>query len=125
MQTLIKKAISKIQKSIDEESRDMLNINKNDAMFITGLPRQKRAKANLPVERQELLKRIKDVAFDVEGSLKIFVELKELLNELLQKLYNSTKKGNFLTFKWKTKKKYNKFHVVNIFIPKKRKCVLE
>ena len=99
MQTLIKKAISKIQKSIDEESRDILNINKNDAMFITGLPRPKRAKANLPVERQELLKRIKDVAFDVEGSLKIFVELKELLNELLQKLYNSTKKGNFLTFK--------------------------
>lgn len=124
MQTLIKKTISKIQKSIDEESGDMLNTNKNDAMFITGLPRQKRAKANLPVERQELLKRIKDVAFDVEGSIKVFVELKEILNELLQKHYNSTKKGNFLTFKWK-KKKNNKLNVVNIFIPKKRKSVLE
>ena len=124
MQTLIKKTISKIQKSIDEESGDMLNTNKNDAMFITGLPRQKRAKANLPVERQELLKRIKDVAFDVEGSIKVFVELKEILNELLQKHYNSTKKGNFLTFKWK-KKNNNKLNVVNIFIPKKRKSVLE
>ena len=124
MQTLIKKTISKIQKSIDEESGDMLNTNKNDAMFITGLPRQKRAKANLPVERQELLKRIKDVAFDVEGSIKVFVELKEILNELLQKHYNSTKKVNFLTYKLK-KKKNNKLNVVNIFIPKKRKSVLE
>ena len=104
MQTLIKKTISKIQKSIDEESGDMLNTNKNDAMFITGLPRQKRAKANLPVERQELLKRIKDVAFDVEGSIKVFVELKEILNELLQKHYNSTKKGNFFKIKKKKKK---------------------
>lgn len=104
MQTLIKKTISKIQKSIDEESGDMLNTNKNDAMFITGLPRQKRAKANLPVERQELLKRIKDVAFDVEGSIKVFVELKEILNELLQKHYNSTKKGNFFNIQMKKKK---------------------
>ena len=101
-----KKATSKIQKtspyvSTDEEPGDVLNIDTNEAMVITELPSQKRARANLPSECQELLQRITNVTFDVEESSEVFVELKETLNELLQKLYDSRKKRKMFNIQMK------------------------
>ena len=59
----------------------------------------------------------------MEESSEVFVELKETLNELLQKLYESTKKKKVQLLNISNKKKqYNKLNVANILTRKKKKC---
>ena len=81
---------------------------------------KKRAKANLPSECHELLQRLKNATFDVE----VFVELKQSLTEMLQKIYSATKKEKGLTFSIPSNNKTNssKFNVINI-PPRKKKNV--
>ena len=60
----------------------------------------------------------------MEESLEVFVELKESLAEMLQKLCSATKKQKGVTLNISSNRKRNssKFNVINIPPRKKNKC---
>ena len=59
--------------------------------FFTEISSRKRAKANLTSECRELLQRLKNATFDVEERSEVFVELKQSLTKMPQKLYSAKK----------------------------------
>ena len=95
-----------------------------ERVVFTEISSHKRAKANLPLEYCELLQRFKNVTFDVEESSEVFVELKQSLTEMLQKLYSATRKeiGVTLNIPSNSKTNSSKFNVINI-PPRKKKNV--
>ena len=82
----------------------------------TEISNHKRAQANLPSECCELSQRLKNATFDVEESLEVFVELKQSLTEMLQKLCSAIEKekGVTLNIPSNSKTNSNKFNVINI-----------
>lgn len=81
----------------------------------------KRAKENLPSECCELLQRLKNATFNVDESSEVFVELKQSLTDMLQKLCSATKKGVMLNIPSNSKTNSSKFNVINVPPPKKKK----
>ena len=80
----------------------------------------KRAEEYLPSECCELLQRLKNATFNVDESSEVFVELKQSLTDMLQKLCSATKKGVMLNIPSYSKTNSSKFNVINVPPPKKK-----
>ena len=107
----------------DESIEEAIHSDEKRVVF-TEISSCKRAKANLPSECRELLQRLKNATFDMEESSEVFVELKQSLIEMLQKLYSATKKekGATLNIPSNSKTNSSKFNAINI-PPRKKKSV--
>ena len=71
----------------------------------------------------EIAAKNKKCYISCKRKFKVFVELKKTLSELLQKLYDTTKKEKGITLNISHEnKQYNKFSVENIPTRKKKKC---
>ena len=108
----------------NESTTETSNENRTDECIEEPISSRKRAKANLPSEYRELLQGLKNATFNVEESSEVFVELKQSLTEIMQKLYSATKKEKCVTLNIPPNSKTNsgKFNVINI-PPRKKKNV--
>ena len=107
----------------DEYIEEPIQSDEERVVF-TEISSRKRAKPNLPLEYRELLQRLKNATFDVEQSSEVFVELKQSLTEMLQKLYSVTKKEKGVTLNIPSNSNTNssKFNVVDVPPRKKKNC---